>query len=151
MVQGHKGETEMWRLWVRYPRERINYYFLIFSFLRSGIKSKVRRWFPPLNTQYIEKFFGKWGTECLHHYVPSAYCAVYGIQRESEYIFISSLWCRSKMRCWFRPLNRQCLQISASSEEWSVLTLGSLCLPCCMRDTARSWFDLIVLYHIRFL
>ena len=46
------------------------------------------------------------------------------------------------------PLNTQCLQNSAESEEEpSVLTLGSLCLPCYMRDTGewtwkkrkRSW------------
>ena len=33
-------------------------YFLIFSFLRSGTKAKVRRWVPPLNTQCLEKFGG---------------------------------------------------------------------------------------------
>ena len=34
------------------------------------------------------------------------------------------------------PLNTQYLQNSAESREQSVLTLGSLCLPCCERDTA---------------
>ena len=34
----------------------------------------------------------------------------------------------------------QCLQNSAKSGERSVLALGSLCLPCCVRDTAWSWF-----------
>ena len=34
------------------------------------------------------------------------------------------------------PLNPQYLQNSAESGKWSVLTLGSLCLPCCVRDTA---------------
>ena len=32
------------------------------------------------------------------------------------------------------------LQDSAESGEWTVLTLSSLCLPCCVRNTARSWF-----------
>ena len=41
---------------------------------------------------------------------------------------------------WVLPLNTQCLQNSAESGERSVLTLGSLCLPCCVRDTAWSWF-----------
>ena len=37
--------------------------------------------------------------------------------------------------------NGQCLQNSAESGERSILTLGSLCLPCCERDTAWSWFS----------
>ena len=37
-------------------------------------------------------------------------------------------------RCWVLPLNRQCLQNSAESGECNVSTLGSLCLPCCVRD-----------------
>ena len=40
---------------------------------------------------------------------------------------------------------RQCLQNSAERWERSVLTLGSLCPPCRVRDTAWSWF-LIYLY-----
>ena len=32
--------------------------------------------------------------------------------------------------------NTQCLQSSAESWERSILTLGSLCLPCYLRDTA---------------
>ena len=55
------------------------------------------------------------------------------------YNFISSLWCRGKARHWVPPLNTQCLQKSAEIGEQSVLTLGSLCLPCCVRDTAWSW------------
>ena len=56
------------------------------------------------------------------------------------YIFISSLWRRGKARRWIPPLNTQCLQNSAESGERSVSTLGSLCLPYCVRDTAWSWF-----------
>ena len=44
-------------------------------------------------------------------------------------------------RRWVLPLNTQCLQNSADSGERSVLTLGSLCLPSCVRYTAWSWFD----------
>ena len=34
------------------------------------------------------------------------------------------------------------------SEERNVLTLGSLCLPCCVRDTGWSWFILIYLFRM---
>ena len=57
------------------------------------------------------------------------------------YISISSLWCRSKARRLVLPFNAQCLQNLAESGEQSVLTLGSLCLPCCVRDTAWSWIN----------
>ena len=39
------------------------------------------------------------------------------------------------------------MQNSAESGEQSVLTLGSLCLPCCVRDTAWSWFFLFFFYY----
>ena len=57
------------------------------------------------------------------------------------HIFISSLWCRGKVRRWVPPLKAQYLQNSAERVERSVLTLGSLCLPCCVRDTAWSSFN----------
>ena len=50
------------------------------------------------------------------------------------------------MRRWVLSLNTPCLQNSAESGERSVLTLGSLCLPCCVRDTVWSWFNLIKFY-----
>ena len=56
------------------------------------------------------------------------------------YIFISSLWCRGKARRWVPPVSTQYPQNTAESGERSVLTLGSLCLPCCVQDTAWSWF-----------
>ena len=59
------------------------------------------------------------------------------------YISISLLWCRNKSRRWVTPLNKQCLQSSAKIEELSIWTLGSLCLPCYMRDTAWSWLDFL--------
>ena len=34
--------------------------------------------------------------------------------------------------------------------EQSVLTLGFLCLLCCVHDSARSWFDALVLSFLRF-
>ena len=37
---------------------------------------------------------------------------------------------------YIKLLNTQCLQNSAESGERSVLTLGFLCLPYCVRDTA---------------
>ena len=54
-------------------------------------------------------------------------------------IFISSLWFQAKAQSWVLPLNPQCLQSSVESGEGSALPPGSLCLPCCMRDTAWSW------------
>ena len=45
------------------------------------------------------------------------------------------LWCRSKVRN------------TAESGERSVLTLGSLYLPCCRRDTAWSWFN----FHFKYI
>ena len=53
------------------------------------------------------------------------------------YISISSLWCRGKARRWVPPFDTQCLQNSAEYGERSVLTLG---LPCCVWETAWSWF-----------
>ena len=58
------------------------------------------------------------------------------------YISISTLWCRGKERRWVPPLNTQCLHNSTENGERSILTLGSLCLPCCMRNTAWICFYL---------
>ena len=70
-------------LWVRSPQEEIKYLFtFIFSFLRSGVEAKARRWVPPPNTQ--------------------------------------------------------CLQNSAESGQRSVLTLGSFCLHCCVREQREA-------------
>ena len=48
---------------------------------------------------------------------------------------------RGKARRWVQPLNTQCLQNSAERGERSALTLSSLCLPCCLRDTAWSLYN----------
>ena len=81
VAQGHKGVTKTRGLWIRSPLEGMNYYFLMFLFIRSGSKAKARRWVPPLNTQF------------------------------SKY--------------------------SAESGQWSVLSLCSLCLPCCVRHSVK--------------
>ena len=47
VAQGHKGETVTRRLWVQSPLEVMNYYFLMFSYLRSGTKVKKS---PALNS-----------------------------------------------------------------------------------------------------
>ena len=52
-------------------------------------------------------------------------------------------------RRWVQPLNTQCLQNLAESGERSVLTLGSLYLPCCVRDTAWSWFIYLFILCIK--
>ena len=51
-----------------------------------------------------------------------------------------------EVKRWVLPLNTQCLQNSAESEERTVLTLGSLCLPFCVRDTAWCWFIYFILF-----
>ena len=43
-------------------------------------------------------------------------------------------------RRWVLLHNTQCVENSAENGELSVLTLGSLCLPCCVQDTAWSCF-----------
>ena len=55
--------------------------------------------------------------------------------------FFALVW--GKARRWVPPLSTQCLQNSAESEERSVLRLGSLCLPCRVRDTAWSSFNFL--------
>ena len=40
---------------------RMNYYFLIFPFCRSGTKAKSRRWVLPLNTQCLPKIWREVG------------------------------------------------------------------------------------------
>ena len=52
----------------------------------------------------------------------------------------TSLWFRVKARPWVPPLNTQWILNSAENEKWSVLTLDSLCLLCCVRDTTWNWF-----------
>ena len=52
-------------------------------------------------------------------------------------------------KVWVLSLNTQCLQNSAESGKTECLTLGSFCLPCCVRDTAWSWF--IYLFIFMFL
>ena len=51
-----------------------------------------------------------------------------------KYLFTREL--KFKARRWVRPLNTQCHQNSSESGERNVLTLGSLCLHCCVRETA---------------
>ena len=64
------------------------------------------------------------------------------LQNIQIYISISSLWCYCwlKARRWVPPLNTQCLHNFSESVERSVLTLGSLWLPCGVRETAWSCF-----------
>ena len=61
---------------------------------------------------------------------------------EMKYLFIVSLLrfgVEGKALRWVPPVNTQCPQKLAESGERSVLTLGSLCQHCCLRDTAWSW------------
>ena len=56
VAQGHKGVTVTRRLWVGFPFGGINYYLLIFSFLRSGTKAKEKGLSSSLYMQSLEKF-----------------------------------------------------------------------------------------------
>ena len=76
MAQEHKGVILTQRLWLWFSFEEKDYYFLIFSFHRSGTRVKIRRWVQPLNTQCLEKFGRKWETECLTLGYPCLLCCV---------------------------------------------------------------------------
>ena len=65
--QWHKGGS---------PLGEMNYYLLIFSFLRSGTKIKTRCW-------------GNWGTECLIARFLLLCC---GIQREPDFFLYHSIF-----------------------------------------------------------
>ena len=51
----------------------------------------------------------------------------------------------SRLSAALSSATQHCLQNSAESGEWNVLTLSSLCLPCCVRDTAWSWLNIYLL------
>ena len=78
--------TRLWlkrdRCGFRSPLEEMPHYFLIFLFLRSGTKAKVRYWVLSLNTQCLKKFGGKWGTEYLitMFLLPNLLCAGYSVK-----------------------------------------------------------------------
>ena len=76
------------------------------------------------------------GTEAQSVTVKSTGCGFDSHSRKwNIYLYFHfSLWCRGKARRWVPPLNTQCLQNLAESGERSVFTLGSLCLPSCVRD-----------------
>ena len=57
-------------------------------------------------------------------------------------IYLKYFLSSSRVRRWVMLLNTPYLQYSAESGKRSVLTLGLLCLSCCVRDTAWSWFIL---------
>ena len=60
----------------------------------------------------------------------------------NDYLLVFSILSsvsKAKARRWVPPLNTQCLENSSESGERTVLTLGSLCLSCCVQDTAWSW------------
>ena len=50
-----------------------------------------------------------------------------------------ALSCQGKARRWVSQLNTQCLRSSAKSGAQNVLTLGSLCLFCCVQDIMWNW------------
>ena len=64
-------------------------------------------------------------------------CATTGGNEIFE-VFICFRWSRDKEQRWVPPLNTRCSQKFAENVQQSVLILGSLCLSCCVRDTAWS-------------
>ena len=64
------------------------------------------------------------------------------LTRENQFLFINvsikSLWQQRKTRrgVEFRQSTRNASETSAESRVRNILPLGSLCLPCCVRDTA---------------
>ena len=77
-------------------------------------------------------------------YTSSAYPPVCGVQREADFDLNSH---------FFALVSRQSTAFNFATQhamlqrERSVLALSSICLPCCVRDTA--WMKLIIYYHIR--
>ena len=58
VAQGHKGVTVTRRLWVRFPLEEINYYFFIFSFLRSVTRANAsKNTYPASYERYVKRNF----------------------------------------------------------------------------------------------
>ena len=55
------------------------------------------------------------------------------------YFYFFALVSRQKRGVEFRRSTRN----TSRTRRKLVLTLGSVCLPCCVRDTALSWFDFI--------
>ena len=80
--------------------------------------------------------------------VKSTDCGFDQHSREWTIYLHFSHWCRGKAQCWVPLLNTQCLQNSAKSGKRSVLTLDTLCLPCCEQDTGWSWLVLYILLEM---
>ena len=57
------------------------------------------------------------------------------------YFDVFALAPRQKLSVEFRHVIRNASKNLAKTGERSVFTLGSLCLLCCVRDAAWSWFD----------
>ena len=57
----------------------------------------------------------------------------------------TQFWLRGRSRRWKLVYNKL---YTFESGERSVLTQGSLCLPCSVRDTAWSWFNFFIYIHL---
>ena len=111
------------------------HFFALVSRLSAALCSVAQHAMPP-------EFGRKWGTECLNTRfpLPTLLCAGYSVKLILIYFnFFAMVRCRGKTRRRVPPLNTQCLQNSVESGGQSLLTLGSFCLPCCVRNTAWSW------------
>ena len=83
MAQRRKRVVVTRRLWVRSPLVGVNYYLLMFLFLRSGIKGKSAVLSSATQHVMSRKFDVKWGTECLNTRFPLLNL---GVQREAKEI-----------------------------------------------------------------
>ena len=95
-------------------------------------------------TFYITSYVLK-KNQRFHQWLSGARCDcktdwLWALVKEMKYLLKFIFPFLRSARRWVLPLNAQCLQNWAESGERSVLTIDSLCLPCCVRDTAWSWF-----------
>ena len=116
------------------------FYILICSLWCRGL---ARRWVPPLNMHY--------STICSQHFVLgfenwlAVLCRI-GVELITTLLRYDTLQVfnlktiNKYIESWVPPLNTQCFLNSAESRERCVLTLGFLCLTCCVRNTVWSWF-----------
>ena len=93
-----KCECKIDWLWVRSPLEDMKYLFIfIFSFLRSGVEAKRGLEFRN-STRNASSTRQEVGNGESQHYVPSAYLAVCGIQREAVFFKFHLLHICSKCK-----------------------------------------------------
>ena len=146
---GIKCDCKTDSLWVRSPLEEIKYF--IFPFLwcpgQAALSSATQH-------AMTREFGRKWGTECLNTRFPlfTLLCAGYSVKLiyfDLYFYFLFFAFLRSGVEVQrgveFRHLTRMPLQFGRK-RRMVCLTLGSLCLPCCVRDT--DFFLITLFYYV---